>query len=179
MHRWACHACHCARDYFLDNQRTNRFQNKVDCRCGGVQLEELFRAPQRAAKAGAAAKQAHAPPGKQLAVLDLKRATAVGVRMSRLTCDQHHTTRFTHMACKHVCWHIHARMLFILPYSNSIPRTNPHEQAMLLARSPDCHHATFCTTESMQGGLWWRSLGHACDSAPSAPLHNMRACNAK
>ncbi|KAK9832732.1 hypothetical protein WJX81_005524 [Elliptochloris bilobata] len=49
------------------------------------QLEELFRAPQWGAKSGATPKQAPAAVGKQLAVLDLKRATAIGIRMSRLS----------------------------------------------------------------------------------------------
>ncbi len=61
----------------------------ADCelrRAPGMQLEELFKAPQRGGRSGAAPKQAPAAPGRQLAVLDLKRATAIGVRMSRLGC---------------------------------------------------------------------------------------------
>ena len=50
-------------------------------RLSDVQIETLFQAMQRSAKKPASVAR------QKLAVLDLKRATAVGIRMSRLRCS--------------------------------------------------------------------------------------------
>ncbi len=52
----------------------------------GRQLEALFHTPQRRPRSAGAPAAAPAPAGRQLAVLDLKRATAIGIRMSRMGC---------------------------------------------------------------------------------------------
>jgi len=63
-------------------------------RVPGRQLEALFHAPQRRPRSGGAPAAAPAPAGRQLAVLDLKRATAIGIRMSRMGC------------AARPCWHL-------------------------------------------------------------------------
>lgn len=60
---------------------------KLDSRTSCMQIEEQFQASQSRAIGGGS------PAGKaaqKLAVLDLKRATAIGIRMSRLRCAHLH-----------------------------------------------------------------------------------------